>query len=434
MKKVSIGLLGMGTVGSGVAAILRNNSLDINTRAAAEITIKKALVRDIGKKRPDLENILLTDQPDEILNDPEIEIVVEVMGGIDQSRDYILRALKNGKHVVTANKDLLALHGPELFATAQEYQKDLYFEASVAGGIPIISAIRQSLTANRITSILGIINGTTNYILTAMTGQGRKFEDVLAEAQELGYAEADPTSDVEGLDAARKLAILSSLAFNSRIGIKDVYVEGISRITPEDIVYADELGCVIKLLAIAKNLDDQSGIELRVHPALLPKSHPLANVAGVFNAVYVTGDAVGETMFYGKGAGSLPTGSAVVSDIIQVVRNTNFGANAMLVHDHYRNFPIKSSADFTTGFYIRIKVKDEPRVFANMALFFAEAGISFASIIQKPRSNHNAEIVLVTHPCKESQLRQALASLTSYSKLDKVYNVIRMETASSPNA
>jgi homoserine dehydrogenase len=419
MKKICVGLLGLGTVGSGVASILQNNSFDINTRADAEIIIKKVLVKDINKERTNLDNIILTDNPDDILNDPEIDIVVEVMGGIDQAREYILAALKNGKNVVTANKDLLASHGSELFAAAQKYGKDLYFEASVAGGIPIISAIRQSLTANKITSILGIINGTTNYILTAMTEQGLKFADVLSEAQALGYAESDPTSDVEGLDAARKLAILSSLAFNSQVGFEDVYAEGISKITPEDISYANELDCVIKLLAIAKNSDDENGIELRVHPALLPKSHPLATVGGVFNAVYVTGDAVGETMFYGKGAGSLPTGSAVVSDIIQIVRNINSSSNASLSNASYRHLPIKSSDVFSTGFYIRLKVKDEPRVFATMALFFAEAGISFASINQKPRKNNNAEIVLVTHPCKEAQLRQALASLTSYSKLDK---------------
>lgn len=434
MKKINVGLLGLGTVGSGVASILQNNSYDINTRADAEIIIKKVLVKDINKKRPELNDILLTDNPDDIINDPEIDIVVEVMGGVDLARELILKSLNRGKHVVTANKDLLALHGPELFSAAQSKGKDLYFEASVAGGIPIISAIRQSLTANKIISILGIINGTTNYILTAMTEQGRDFADVLSEAQDLGYAESDPTSDVEGLDAARKLAILSSLAFNSQVGIKDVYAEGISRITPEDISYADELGCVIKLLAIAKNLDDENGIELRVHPALLPKSHPLATVGGVFNAVYVTGDAVGETMFYGKGAGSLPTGSAVVSDIIQIVRNINSASNGSVSNASYRHLPIKSSDDFVTGFYIRLKVKDEPRVFATMALFFAEAGISFASIIQKPRKNNNAEIVLVTHPCKEVQLRQALASLTSYSKLDKIYNVIRMETSNALNA
>lgn len=426
MKKICIGLLGFGTVGSGVASILINNRFDINTRTNSDITIKKALVRNLLKERPFCEEIILSDNPNEIIKDPEIDILVEVMGGIEPARSYILDAFKNGKHVVTANKDLLAIHGDELLAAAEKYGCDLYFEASVAGGIPIIAAVRQSLTANRISSLIGIINGTTNYILSAMTEQGRDFSDVLQEAQQLGFAEADPTSDVEGLDAARKLAILSSLAFNTKITFDDVFAEGISKVSAADIQYAKELDCVIKLLAIAKNCEE--GIEVRVHPALLPKHHPLATVSGVYNAVYVTGDAVGETMFYGKGAGSLPTGSAVVSDIIQVARNMATGSNGLLNTSFYRNYPIKAVENFTTGYYIRLKVKDEPRVFASLALFFAEAGISFNSIIQKPRSNNNAEIVLVTHPCKEGQLRQALDSLNSYSKLDKIYNVIRLET------
>lgn len=426
MKQVNIGLLGFGTVGSGVANILKNNAAEINKRTDNQIVIKKALVRNVQKERAFSDNIEITDNPEEILNDREIDIIVEVMGGIEPARSYLLAALNNGKNVVTANKDLIAAHGQELFTAAEKNKKDIFFEASVAGGIPIISAIRQSLTANRISSLIGIINGTTNYILSAMTEQGRNFSEVLEEAQKLGYAEADPTADIEGLDAARKLAILSSLAFNSRVTIEDVYAEGISRITPEDIQYADELGCVIKLLAIGKYHEE--GIEARVHPALLPKTHPLATVRGVYNAIYVVGDALGETMFYGKGAGSLPTGSAVVSDIIQIVRNINTNSTGTLNCSCYHNYPIKSSDNFTTGFYIRLKVRDEPRVFATLALFFAEAGISFASIIQKPRKNNRAEIVLVTHPCKDIQLRQALDSLNSYSKLDKIYNVIRMET------
>jgi homoserine dehydrogenase len=426
MKKITIGLLGLGTVGCGVASILMNNRYDINTRTNTDLSIKKALVRNLLKERPYCEGIQLSDNPDDIIKDPEIDIVVEVMGGIEPARSLILAALNNGKNVVTANKDLLAVHGYELFATAEANGRDLYFEASVAGGVPIISAIRQSFTANKISSVIGIINGTTNYILSAMTDQGRDFSDVLLEAQEMGYAEADPSSDVEGLDAARKLAILASLAFNTRVTFSDVFSEGISKISSADIKYAEELGCVIKLLAIAKNQED--GIEVRVHPALLPKEHPLATVSGVYNAIFVVGDAVGETMFYGKGAGSLPTGSAVVSDIIQIVRNMATGSEGSLCCNCYRNYPIKSADSFTTGYYIRLKVKDEPRVFATLALFFAEAGISFNSIIQKPRSNKNAEIVLVTHPCKEGQLRQALDSLNSYSKLDKIYNVIRLET------
>lgn len=426
MKKINIGLLGLGTVGSGIASILQNNSFDINTRTRSEIKIKSALVRDLSKARTQYSDISLSDNVMDILDDPEIDIIVEVMGGIEPARTYIITALNNGKNVVTANKDLLAAHGQELLEIAKKNRRDLYFEASVAGGIPIIAALKQSLGANKISSLIGIINGTTNYILSSMTDQGRDYHDVLKEAQELGYAEADPTSDIEGLDAARKLAILSSLAFNTRVTINDVFAEGISRVSKEDIQYADELGCVIKLLAIAKNQEE--GIEARVHPALLSKNHPLATVSGVYNAIYVVGDAIGETMFYGKGAGSLPTGSAVVADIMQIAHNIQSKSLGLANCGCYRNYPIKSSDNFTTGYYVRVKVKDEPRVFATLALFFAEAGISFASIIQKPRSNQSAEIVLVTHPCKESQLRQALDSVNSYSKLDKIYNVIRMET------
>ena len=426
MKIINIGLLGLGAVGSGVASILQKNSFDINTRTKSDIIIKKALVRDLSKARAQDGDISLSDNPKDILDDPEIDIVVEVMGGIEPAHTYILTALNNGKHVVTANKDLLAVHGKELLEIAEKNKRDLYFEASVAGGIPIIAALKQSLAANNISSIIGIINGTTNYILSAMTDQGSDYNEVLKEAQELGYAESDPTSDIEGLDAARKLVILSSLAFNTRVTLNDIFTEGISKVSKEDIQYADELGCVIKLLAIAKNQEE--GIEARVHPALLSKNHPLATVSGVYNAIYVVGDAVGETMFYGKGAGSLPTGSAVVSDIMQIACNMESKSVGSVNSGCYRNYTIKSPDNFTTGYYIRVKVKDEPRVFATLALFFAEAGISFASIIQKPRSNKSAEIVLVTHPCKESQLRQALDSLNSYSKLDKIYNVIRMET------
>ncbi|MDA8229067.1 MAG: homoserine dehydrogenase [Desulfitobacterium hafniense] len=425
MREINIGLLGFGTVGTGVVRILEQNAEDIQTRTHGKLSVKKILVRNISAPRQMSGNFQLTDIPDEILHDDEIEIVVEAMGGIEPAKTYILEALRNGKNVVTANKDLLALHGQELFEAAKEAGKDLYFEASVAGGIPIIAALKQSLSANRISAIIGIINGTTNYILSAMTDQGRKYEEVLTEAQKLGYAEANPSSDVDGIDAARKLAILSSLAFNSRVTLPDVFVEGISKITPEDIKYAGELGCIIKLLAIAKQQNE--GIEVRVHPAMLPKSHPLASVTGVFNAIYVVGDAVGETMFYGRGAGSLPTGSAVVADIIQVARNIESQSTASLNCTCYRKVEIKSPDEFKTAFYVRLLVKDEPRVLATLALLFAETNISFASIIQKPRGSQEAEIVLVTHPCQEVQMKEALDSVKAYSKVLNIQNVIRFE-------
>ena len=428
---IQIGVLGFGTVGTGVVRILKQNAEDIQTRTQCEIHIKAILARDLKKEREVSGDFLVTDQPSDILQDPEIDIIVEVMGGIEPARTYILEALKYGKHVVTANKDLIALHGHELLDAANEAGKDLYFEASVGAGIPIIAALKDSLSANRITEVLGIINGTTNYILTAMAEQGREYSEVLAEAQRLGYAESDPSADVDGLDAARKLAILSSIAFNSRVALKDVFVEGISKITREDLAYAAELGCTIKLLAIAKHREES--IEVRVHPAILPLTHPLASVSGVYNAIYVMGDVVGETMFYGRGAGSLPTGSAIVSDIMRIARNIHSNSISSINCTCYLTLPIKAVAEFYTAFYIRLLVKDEPRVLATLALLFAEANISFASIIQKPRGQHQAEIVLVTHPCREGALQEALMSVEAYSKVLTIDNVIRFERGQNEN-
>ncbi|MDR0435114.1 MAG: homoserine dehydrogenase [Gracilibacteraceae bacterium] len=421
-NSVNIGLLGLGTVGGGVAAVLAQNGAAIAARAGCPLRLKAALVRDLGKRRE--AELPLTANPEDILGDEDVHIVAELLGGVEPARTYVLEALRRKKSVVTANKDLLALHGEEIFRLAAANGQDVYFEGAVAGGIPIIAALRASLTANNISSVMGIINGTTNYILSAMTEQGREFEAVLREARELGYAESDPTADIEGLDAARKLAILATLAFHTPVRLPDVYVEGIANITAADISYARELGCVIKLLAIARNTEE--GVETRVHPTLLPERHPLATVRDVFNAVYVVGDALGESMFYGRGAGALPTASAVLSDIIQVARNRQAGAQGRLGLDADRRLPIKPASDYKSSYYVRLKVKDEPRVFASIALFFAEAGISFASIIQKPRRNGNAEIVLVTHPCRESQLEQALTATRAYDNLEKIYNIIRV--------
>jgi len=422
---IKIGILGLGTVGSGVVRVLQQNSEVIQTRTHCEFQIKAILDRDLDRGREFGGDFLMTDQSAEVLQDPDIDIIVEVMGGIEPARTFILEALQHGKHVVTANKDLIALHGHELLDAADKAGKELCFEASVGGGIPIIAALKESLAANRITNVIGIINGTTNYILTAMAEQGRDYSEVLAEAQQLGYAEANPSADVDGLDAARKLAILASIAFNSRVALKDVFVEGISKITREDLAYAAELGCTIKLLAITKQQDEE--IEVRVHPAILPKTHPLASVNGVFNAIYVVGDAVGETMFYGRGAGALPTGSAIVADIMKIARNIQSNSKPAINCSCYLDLPLKSVADFYTAFYIRLLVTDEPRVLATLALLFAEANISFASIIQKPRGEHQAEIVLVTHPCREGALQEALDSVKAYSKVLNIRNVIRFE-------
>ena len=326
-KVIKIGLLGSGTVGSGVIKVLEMNRRQITERVGTPIQIKTVLVRDVKKPRPYLKDLRVTDDIEEILQDEDIDVVVELMGGLHPAREYMLRAMEAGKSVVTANKDVVAQFGKDMFAMAEQHDVDFLFEASVGGGIPIITPLKQCLTANRITEIMGIVNGTTNYMLTKMTECGSDYDTVLKEAQQKGYAEANPSADVDGLDAARKAAILASLAFNTRIQLEDVSVEGITKITPDDIEYAKDLGYVIKLLAVGKDSKEQ-GVDVRVHPVFLPKSHPLAAVNGVYNAIFVRGNAIGEAMFYGQGAGSLPTASAVVSDIIDVSRdivNRTFG-------------------------------------------------------------------------------------------------------------
>lgn len=327
-KTIKIGILGLGTVGTGVAKIIQKNQADIAQRVGANIEIAKALVRNLDKERI-LPKELLTTDANEILDDPSIDIIVELLGGEHPSREYMIRALENGKHLVTANKDVIAKYGKELFDIAEKNNLDVMFEASVAGGIPIIHPLKDCLIGNKIQEIMGIINGTTNYMLTKMTQDNVDYQTVLAEAQAKGYAEADPTADVGGLDAARKIAILASIAYNSRITVNDVYVEGITKISPEDIANARELGYIIKLLGIAK--ETESGVEVRVHPTFIPMSHPMASVNDVFNAIFVTGDAVGDAMFYGRGAGELPTASAVLGDIMEVTRNIQHEAKARIL-------------------------------------------------------------------------------------------------------
>jgi homoserine dehydrogenase len=337
---IQIGLLGCGTVGSGVVKLLEKNAATIAQRSGDEVVIRRVLEQDVDKCLAlGIEPDRITSNFEDIVNDPEIDIVVELIGGIEPASTYILEAMCQGKHVVTANKDLIAVNGQALFETAEKHQVDFYFEASVGGGIPIVYPLKQSLAGNQIQQVIGILNGTTNYILTKMSRQGLDYQQVLEEAQALGYAEADPTSDVSGLDAARKIAILSSIAFNSRVTLDDVYVEGITGITAEDIRYAHELGFVIKLLAIAKE-NKWGQIQVRVHPAFLPANHPLAAVNDVFNAVYVQGDAVGEIMHFGRGAGQMPTASAVVGDIIEIVRNLNHQTNARIGCTCYEQKPV----------------------------------------------------------------------------------------------
>ncbi|GAW93246.1 homoserine dehydrogenase [Calderihabitans maritimus] len=423
---VQIGLLGLGTVGTGVLKVLTQNSSDIEQKVGKKIEVKKILVRDINKpRRVEVDPSLLTTEVQDILEDEDIDIVVEVMGGIEPAKDYVLEALHRGKNVVTANKDLLAEYGKELFEASAEHSSDLFFEASVAGGIPIIRPLKECLAGNRIEEVMGIINGTTNYILTKMTTEGSDFEEVLKQAQELGYAEADPTADVKGYDAARKIAILASIAFGTRVTFRDVYVEGITEISREDIEYARELGYVIKLLGIAREKDGV--VEVRVHPALIPVCHPLAAVNDVFNAVFVRGDAVGEAMFYGRGAGELPTASAVVGDIIEVARDLNLGVTGRIACTCFTQKRIKPIGEVETKFYLRLKVKDQPGVLAGIASVFGNMDVSLASVIQKRREEDWAEIVLITHQVQEKNLRDALTIIRNLSTVDSVGNVIRVE-------
>ncbi|MCR4945206.1 MAG: homoserine dehydrogenase [Clostridium sp.] len=429
MKKVKIALLGLGNVGRGVWKILKENEEEIMKRSGCKVEIAKILVRNKNKDRginvPD--EIVTTDFND-ILKDNSIKIVVEVMGGIEPAREYILESMKKKKHVVTANKMLLATDGDALYKNADKEGVMLNYEASVAGGIPIIQTINESLTANKIQELYGIVNGTTNFILSKMELEGSKFQDVLKEAQEKGYAEADPTSDIEGFDAQYKLAILASLAFGTKIDSDKVYREGITKITDEDMKYAKSFGRVIKLLAIAKDVDGR--LELRVHPTMIPETHPLANVFDSFNAVFVKGNAVGDLMFYGRGAGDLPTGSAVVADIVSIVRSDVDSDNASVVEkNNLWKKEVMSVEEIKSKYYIRAKVEDEPGVLSDISSVFGNTNVSLRSVIQKEviKSESKVTLVLVTHKCTEKQLKQSIDELQKLSSVHCIDNVIRIE-------
>ena len=424
---INVGLLGCGTVGSGVVKLLDQNQEIITKRTGDTIRLKSVLEKDIEKCLAlGLNEEMVVADFSKIVDDKEIDIVVELIGGIEPAFNYIKEAMKKGKHVVTANKDLIAVKGEELFKTAKENNVDFYFEASVAGGIPIIFPLKQSLAGNKIKEVIGILNGTTNYILTKMTKQGCNFDETLIEAQELGYAEADPSSDVCGLDAARKIAILASIAFNNRVTLDKVYVEGITSITAADIKYAGELGYVIKLLAITKE-DEEGQIQARVHPAFLPKNHPLANVNDVFNAVFVKGDAVGEIMHYGRGAGQMPTASAVVGDLVEVSSNIIQNINARIGCTCFDEKPVLSINDLEVEFYIRMNVIDRPGVLAGIAGVFGNNSVSIATVLQKTSKQGKAELILITHKVMEQNLRNALSLLDGMSIVHEINNVIRLE-------
>lgn len=424
--KIVIGILGSGTVGSGVIEVLKKNISDIEQRVGRSISIKSVLVRDLTKKRDHLEGIQLTNKVEDILDDPEISIVVELMGGLHPSLEYMLRAMEAGKHVITANKDVVAQFGEQLFATAEQHKVEFRFEASVGGGIPIITPLKQCLTANKISLIMGIVNGTTNYMLTKMTEDGSDYEEVLQEAQAKGYAEANPAADVEGFDAARKAAILGSIGFNTRIRLDDVSVEGINNIKAADIAYAKELGYVVKLLAVAKDYGDK-GVNVRVHPVFLPSSHPLAMVNDVFNAIFIRGNAIGDAMFYGRGAGALPTASAVVADIIAVARNLVIGNTATVGCTCYNNRPICPLEETEASYYIRLQVDDEPGVLGAIATAFGNCDVSLKSVIQTRMVNIHAEIVAVTHVVKHKKVEAARALLEALPVVDRICNIIRVD-------
>ena len=422
-KKIKVALLGVGTVGTGVYKLIQRRT-DVMVRTiGAEMEVSKILVHNLNKQREGIDASLLTDNWQEIINDPEIQIVVEVMGGIEPARTMILEALHAGKHVVTANKDLLAAHGKELLDASEEKHCDLLFEAAVAGGIPIIRPLKQCLAGNEIDEVIGIVNGTTNYILTKMFEENMSFEEALAKATELGYAEADPTADVEGLDAGRKVAIMASIAFHSRVVFDDVYTEGITKITADDIAYAKEFDSVIKLLGVAHNTE--GGIEVGVYPMLLNKEHPLASVRDSFNAVFVHGDAVDDAMFYGRGAGELPTASAVMGDIIDVARNIEYGCNGRISCTCYRETPIKKFDEVENKFFLRMQVKNQPGVLASIATVFGSHGVSIARVVQKHIKGDQAELVIVTDKVREDYLKNALEQLRDIENIFEISSVIR---------
>lgn len=426
-QKINLGLLGCGTVGTGVIKVLQENYHDIRAKIGVDIAVTKVLVRNVQKKRNfdcNIDDIIFTDNADDIINDKDIDIVVELLGGIHPAREYMLAAMNAGKHIVTANKDVVAQFGDDMFNAAQKNNVDFMFEASVGGGIPIITPLKQCLTANKITELIGIVNGTTNYMLTKMTEQGMDYATALARAQAKGYAEADPSADVEGLDAARKAAILSSIAFNTRVNLDDVSIEGITNITPEDIIYADELGYIIKLLVIARN--SQDGINIRVHPTFLPKDHPLASVRNVYNAIFIHGNAVGDTMFYGKGAGEKPTASAVIADIIDVVRDMNKDCFGRVPCAYYETKKLCPPDKVLSGYYIRLLVADKPGVLGAIATAFGQSGISLYSVIQKRRFGETSEIVAITHNVNDNQLEDVKVRLNNLGVVDKICNIIRV--------
>ena len=427
-RTIRLGLIGCGTVGSGVIRILQDNREVIAKRTGCEISVLKIAVGSLSDPRyVEVPEEMLTTDTRELINHPQVDIVVEVMGGIEPARTFILEAIEGGKHVVCANKELMSTHGGEILKAAEEKGVDVAYEASVGGGIPILMPLKYGLAGNAMDQILGIVNGTTNYVLTRMTEEGLSFEQAISKAQSLGLAEADPGDDVEGRDAAAKLAILASMAFNTRVTQGDVYTEGITAITSDDIAFGRDLGYVIKLLAVAKDWPD--GISVRVHPTMIPADHPLAAVKEENNAIFVSGDAVGELMFYGKGAGSLPAASAVVGDVINISRNILSGGH-MVGCTCFYDKPIKDMKDVICRYFMIFDVPDRPGVLAKIAGVFGENEVSIKSVIQHG-TGKEARIILITHAVREESLRATVKGLEGLDVVNRIASIIRVEDTRS---
>ncbi len=431
MKPINVGLLGLGTVGSGVARVLLTHREELEEKIGAPVILRSIADLDTASPRKGLtvSELPITADAAKVLEDPEVDIVVELIGGLEPARRFILRALANGKHVVTANKALLATHGEELYAEARKRGLMLAFEAAVAGGIPLIRSVKEGLVANRITSLYGIVNGTSNYILSKMTDEGQEFSRVLAEAQAQGYAEADPTYDVEGIDSAHKLQILATLAFRTSVKLKEIYVEGISKIIPEDIRLAREMGFRIKLLAIAKSADGV--LELRVHPTMIPESSPLSAVSGVFNAIFLNGDVVNDLMFYGRGAGQMPTASSVWADIVEIARRLAAG-HAAVPQDlpvlGRKPLVLKQMEEVRSAYYLYVSALDQPSVLAQVTGILGKYDISIASVIQKVRHQAKAvPVVMMTHEAQEGSLQKALQEINALRVIVAPTRMIRVE-------
>ncbi|MBM3155836.1 MAG: homoserine dehydrogenase [Chloroflexi bacterium] len=427
-ESIGIGLMGLGVVGSGVAQTLREKSIAIAQQVGCPLEIKGILVRDPSKKRAiDIPHSLMTTDPLRILNDPDVDIVIEVIGGETEAFRFIKGAIAKGKHVVTANKEVISKHSSELFELAGKHRVDIRYEASVGGGIPLIAPFKRDLLANNILAIHAIINGTTNYILTRMAKDGLDFDTALKQAQKLGYAEPDPANDIEGVDAAYKLAILATLAFRTEIHPEDIHYEGISRLTARDFRYAREFGYAIKLLAIAKK--EKRSIQVRVHPAFVPEDLLLANVDGVFNAIQVEGDLVGRVIFYGRGAGSSPTASAIAADVIQLAQNIRLGLRPKPHMKLLKTKRLTPMSQIRTRYYMRLTVVDSPGVLAKISKILGDHAISIASVIQKETDEKTgtAEIVIMTHPAQESALQKALQKTSRLKVVKEIGNFIRVE-------